>query len=82
MNGRTIKPPTHQQIAVCAYLIWEKEGCRQGRDLAHWLQAQYQLQAAYLHEKFLLGKPALSTRHPQRLLVSAKPVKLLQEAYA
>ncbi|MBI5684664.1 MAG: DUF2934 domain-containing protein [Verrucomicrobia bacterium] len=36
--------PTAQEIAVCAYAIWEKEGRPNGRAVEHWLQAQAQLE--------------------------------------
>ena len=36
--------PTHEEIALCARAIWEKEGQPQGRELDHWLQAEAQLQ--------------------------------------
>ncbi len=32
-----------EEIAVVAYLIWEREGCPDGRDLDHWLEAKKQL---------------------------------------
>lgn len=35
--------PTPDEIAVCAYAIWEKEGRPQTRDVEHWLQAEAQL---------------------------------------
>jgi hypothetical protein len=37
--------PTHEEITFCAYLIWEREGRPQGCEVAHWLQAEMQLQA-------------------------------------
>jgi Protein of unknown function (DUF2934) len=41
---------THEEIAVCAYFIWEHEGRPEGRALDHWLQAELQLAAALWHE--------------------------------
>jgi hypothetical protein len=41
---------THDEIAVCAYFIWEQEGKPEGRALDHWLQAELQLTAAHWHE--------------------------------
>jgi hypothetical protein len=38
--------PTHEEIALCAYLIWESEGCPVDRDLDHWFQAEHQLYAS------------------------------------
>lgn len=34
-----------RQIAACAYLIWQSEGCPNGREEAHWLEAEAQLRA-------------------------------------
>jgi len=36
--------PSAQEIAICAYAIWEKEGRPRGRDVDHWLQAKTQLE--------------------------------------
>ncbi len=33
----------HEQIAVCAYGLWQQEGCLQDRDLDTWLKAETQL---------------------------------------
>ncbi|HEY5706253.1 MAG TPA: DUF2934 domain-containing protein [Terrimicrobiaceae bacterium] len=41
---------TDQEIAVCAYCIWEQEGKPEGRALDHWLQAEFQLTASSWHE--------------------------------
>ena len=37
---------TKDEIAVCAYFIWEQEGKPAGRALDHWLQAELQLAAS------------------------------------
>ncbi|MBI3849963.1 MAG: DUF2934 domain-containing protein [Verrucomicrobia bacterium] len=34
------RKPTRDEIALCAYSIWEREGRSQGRELQHWLQAE------------------------------------------
>jgi hypothetical protein len=36
-------PNTREQIAPCAYYIWQAEGRPDGRDVEHWLQAELQL---------------------------------------
>jgi hypothetical protein len=41
---------TKDEIAVCAYFIWEQEGKPVGRALDHWLQAELQLAASLWHE--------------------------------
>ena len=35
--------PTHESLAVCAYLLWEQERCPESRDVTHWLQSEAQL---------------------------------------
>lgn len=37
---------THQDIGTRAYELWEKEGRPNGRDVAHWLEAERMLQQA------------------------------------
>ncbi|MEW6159542.1 MAG: DUF2934 domain-containing protein [Verrucomicrobiota bacterium] len=41
----TTSPPTHEEIAAEAYNIYLSEGCIDGRDLDHWLQAEARLMA-------------------------------------
>ena len=41
---------TEDEIAVCAYFIWEQEGKPIGRALDHWFQAELQLAASLWHE--------------------------------
>jgi len=43
-------PATPEEIAYCAYLIWEKEGRPPGREKEHWLQAETQLLACRAHD--------------------------------
>jgi hypothetical protein len=43
---------TEDEIAVCAYFIWEQEGKPAGRALDNWLQAELQLAASLWHESF------------------------------
>ena len=35
--------PTHDEIALCAFLIWEQEGRLPGREQSYWLLAEAQL---------------------------------------
>jgi hypothetical protein len=35
--------PTHDEIAAQAYQIYLREGCPEGRDMDHWLQAEAEL---------------------------------------
>jgi hypothetical protein len=49
--------PTHEEIAVCAYLIWENEGRPEGRDEEYWYQATVQLSLSRLHDGALEKQP-------------------------
>jgi len=35
--------PTHDEIALRAYSLWEKQGHAQNQEVANWLQAEVQL---------------------------------------
>ena len=35
--------PTHDEIALCAYSLWEQQGRPQNQEVATWLQAETQL---------------------------------------
>jgi hypothetical protein len=51
-NHNGFNEPAPEEIAYCAYLIWEKEGCPEGREREHWLQAETQLLATRAHEQW------------------------------
>jgi hypothetical protein len=38
-NGET----THDEIALCAYSLWQQQGCPSNHELENWLQAEMQL---------------------------------------
>jgi hypothetical protein len=40
---RTITPPTHEEIAVLAYELWEIRGCPEGSSEEDWFSAERQL---------------------------------------
>src|SRR3954447_13509890 len=45
---KTVAPtaePTHDEIAMCAFLAWEKEGRLAGRETHYWLSAEAELRA-------------------------------------
>ena len=48
-----IQGPSEEEIAECAYLIWEHEGRPEGRAEIHWSHAADQLIACYAHEKWV-----------------------------
>ncbi len=42
---------SREEIARCAFLIFERDGCPEGRDLEHWYQAEAQLRAMAAHNE-------------------------------
>jgi hypothetical protein len=38
-NGQGSEP-THDEIALCAYSLWEQQGRPQNQEVEHWLQAE------------------------------------------
>jgi hypothetical protein len=58
--------PTHQEIATCAYLIWEHEGRPEGREKIHWDQARAQLIACREHDMWLAAWRSLMVHNYQR----------------
>ena len=61
METQASSQPSYDQVALCAYLIWEKEGRPCGREVAHWLQAEKQLLADYHHDNGVLRPPSAAT---------------------
>lgn len=43
LNTAPTALPTHDEIALHAFLIWEKDGRQPGREQTYWLQAEAQL---------------------------------------
>jgi Protein of unknown function (DUF2934) len=42
-SQKTYQEPTSEEIAACAYLIYEREGRPDGKATQHWLEAEAQL---------------------------------------
>jgi len=47
--------PSEEDIAICAYLIWENEGCPEKLDEVHWDQAKVQLTVCHAHDHWMGG---------------------------
>lgn len=63
------------EIAIRAYLIWEKEGRPAGRDFDHWLQAEAQLRSIApppQEETIVLRTPANAAPPQPRRKVARK----------
>jgi hypothetical protein len=44
-NGPSGSKPTIEEVATCAYLIWDQRGRPNDHDVDHWLEAERQLEA-------------------------------------
>ena len=69
MNDRDFAVP-EDLIRLRSYQIWQEEGCPNGRDLAHWLQAKAELEAQWRGDQ-PPGKA--STFVTPRVPISEKP---------
>jgi hypothetical protein len=74
MNNQTAIQPTSEQIALCAYSIWEKEGRPQGQHETHWSQAERQLKLDCTQDAGVRRRPnpAASAEPPVTKLLPAK----------
>jgi hypothetical protein len=45
-DARNVKLPTHEEVAVRAYEIFEERGSIPGDDVSHWLEAESELRHA------------------------------------
>jgi hypothetical protein len=43
LGDKTPAETRHKQIAFKAWQIWREEGCPEGREILHWLQAEREL---------------------------------------
>jgi hypothetical protein len=63
--------PTHDEIALCAYLTWEKQGRAANQEMNCWLEAQAQLRATRQQEAEIAATKA-ARPWPPSPLVAAK----------
>ncbi len=71
--------PTHDEIALHAYLIWEKAGRPPGHEQAYWLQAETQLRLTRQQQANLA---AAARPWPPQAPVAPKPAPKLATARA
>ncbi len=58
-----MKPNLHDEIAKVAFDLYQKEGCPEGRELIHWLEAEKIVKENYQGKR---GGPSESTVDPER----------------
>lgn len=59
---KAFREPTHEEIAVYAYYLWEFEGRPHGRDKEHWQQARAYLIADRQYEAGVLKAEVPETK--------------------
>ena len=62
-GGHFMNPNLHDEIAKVAFDLYQKEGCPEGRELIHWLQAEKIVKEKY---KKGPGGPSGSTTDGER----------------
>lgn len=72
--------PTHDEIALHAFLIWEKDGRQPGHEQAYWLQAEAQLRLTRQQQAELAA--AAARPWPPQAPVAPKPAPKLATARA
>ena len=79
MNQLNTALPNHDEIALCAFLIWEKEGRQPSREQTYWLQAEAQLRNTRQHQADLAAAKTTRSWPPQTpaapKLATARTVK-------
>lgn len=66
--------PTHDEIALVAFLEWEKDGRQSGRDTFYWNQAENQLRELYRQKaERMSATKAIRPWPPQPVATTAKP---------
>ena len=63
--GTSTAPPTHEEIAVEAYCLYEQSGAEDGHDLDHWLEAERRLRAR-VERRELPGSEGQLTEEPRQ----------------
>ncbi|MEI6032938.1 MAG: DUF2934 domain-containing protein [Verrucomicrobiae bacterium] len=51
--------PSMEDISACANLIWENEGRPEGREKAHWYQAEDQLMTCHVLDHWMLSSQSM-----------------------
>jgi hypothetical protein len=77
-NSALYKEPTHEEIALAAFLAWEKDGRQPGREMNYWLQAEAEIRAARQKKAEATNQSAPVWPRPMRAMV--KPTEASKRA--
>jgi hypothetical protein len=69
------KEPTHDEIALNAFLAWERDGYPQSSDLNYWLEAEARLRAQRRKQAEAAAAQAAKPWPPQSRIQSVKAKK-------
>jgi hypothetical protein len=67
------KEPTHDEIALSAFLAWQKDGRPHGTDFDHWIEAERRLRAQHQKQADAAAAQAAKPWPPTTRNVKAKP---------
>lgn len=74
--------PTHDEIALRAFLIWEKDGHQPGREMTYWLQAESEIRSSYQKQAAASAAQTAKPWPPQSAAARVKEVKTAVAAKA
>ena len=69
------KEPSHDEIALRAFLLWEKDGRQSGREMTYWLQAESEIRSADQQKAAAKAAQAAKPWPPQPPAPRVKEVK-------
>jgi hypothetical protein len=67
------KEPTHDEIALSAFLAWKKDGSPHGADFTYWIEAECQLRTQRQKQANAAATQAAKPWPPGARAVKAKP---------
>jgi hypothetical protein len=59
--------PTHDEIAMAAFLAWERDGRQPGREMQYWLEAENQIRTARLKKAEAAAAQSSNWPPPSRI---------------
>ncbi len=82
-NNQNTAIPTEEQVRDRSYLLWEREGCQQGKSEEYWLRAKAELDAEMQAEQHAASMGGETTAFVLPLLpISTPPSKSVSEKLA
>ena len=74
------KEPSRDEIALRAFLIWEKDGRQPGREMSYWLQAESEIRSSNQKKAVVAAAKAAKPWPPQAASIRSQEVKIAEVA--